>query len=658
MIRLRPAISLGVAAILALALAGVGFGVERAVREVVVPQALVKAESVARSAAVLIARGLEAGVPVEKLVGVEDYFAGLSRSHGEVAGMALVGPDGRMLASHGEFPEDAQLVEVPVAAAGAPAATLRIAIDPDALAARIRGVLIDIGFIGLVALLIALELVALVVGTRGIALLGAIEAHVRALARGELGRHARVADAPALAALDQPLDALRRRHDGLRARAEAAGDLPAVRALDGLEARTGIRAEHAGENLAAEAVRPALFLFMLAEELTRPFLPRLTRALAPPEGPLGIDLLVSLPIVVFMAIVALCQLPFAAWSERLGRRRGFVLGALIAVAGYGGAALAESYGVFLAARSVAAVGFALVFVSAQGHVIDRSRPEQRAQGLATFVRAIMVAALCGPPIGGVIADRLGDQSAFVASAGLAALSALLALAFLPAAAPRPAASGSALAGLAGAVRAPGLLALIFGCAFPAKFLLAALCFFLLPVELARQGYNAADIGRLQMIYPVILVVGVQLFAALSDRLRAKAAFVALGGAVAGGGALLLAPVASDLWPMAAILALLGIGQAMSIAPQSALVADVAHSARAGAGGGAGVLGLFRLVERLGNAAGPAAAGLMLGTLGFSLALGGIGAMVVAGAAGFALARRYGASGEGVGARSAASPEPE
>ncbi len=41
----------------------------------------------------------------------------------------------------------------------------------------------------------------------------------------------------------------------------------------------------------------------------------------------------------------------------------------------------------------------------------------------------------------------------------------------------------------------------------AKFLLVAICFFLVPVELQKQGYSAAAIGRLQMIYPILMVAG-------------------------------------------------------------------------------------------------------------------------------------------------------
>ncbi len=112
--------------------------------------------------------------------------------------------------------------------------------------------------------------------------------------------------------------------------------------------------------------------------------------------------------------------------------------------------------------------------------------------------------------------------------------------------------------------------------------------------------------------------------------------MATGGLLAGAGALLVVFGSSPLI-LALVLMMLGIGQSMSIAPQSALVADSARHVPGGRS--AGVLGLFRLVERSGNAAGPAAAGLLLGSVGFVTSMMSIGAIVVVGAAAFILSGR-------------------
>lgn len=646
MIGLRAGISLAIALILCAALAAIGFAARAAVERTIVPAIAAQAESVGRSAAALVESAVSAGVPLDGMVGVDSYLESLRSANQELAELKLVEPSGRVLGSAGAPPDDdhaAQVVTAVTARTGAPLASLIITIDPGVVSDKINALLVDVAFIGIVSLLVALELVALVVGARGTEALAALEARVRSLAQGRLWMHTDAAEtSPFVAPIDRHVALLAARHEKARAEAARRGDAEAVLNLDALSARTGLGTVHAGENHAATIVRPALFLFMMAEELARPFLPRLAGAMAPANLDLGRDLAISLPIVVFMAVVALSQLPFAVLSERLGRRRGFVIGAAIAAISYAGSALATDYWLFLATRATAAIGYALVFVSAQGHVIDHSRPHERTAALAVFVRAIMVAGLCGPPIGGVLADRLGDHTAFFGAAVLAILGLLVAALSLPRSEPMKGGSGVSAADLKAALKAPRLAALLFGCAFPAKFLLVAICFFLVPVELQQQGYSAAAIGRLQMIYPILMVAAVPLFARLAERNDARAGFVITGGLVAGGGALLLL-LGTSPWIVACVLALLGLGQAMSIAPQSALVAEAARHVPGGRS--AGVLGLFRLIERSGNATGPAAAGFLLASAGFASASAAIGLMVVLGALGFALSGRSRASGE-------------
>ncbi|MFG1431618.1 MFS transporter [Xanthobacter sp. V2C-8] len=655
MIGLRGGITVAIAFILCAALALIAWGAHRAAEHTIVPAILVKAESVGRSAAALVERADAAGIPLDRLVGVGPYFDELRAANAEFAqiDLSLAGGGGTRSGDAARL-DAPTVVRVPVMRDGAAVGEIAITIDPSVVWAQVAAVLVDVAFIGVVALLVALELVALVVGTRGIEAMAAVEQRVRALARGRLSLYRSGAGTEAeglVAPVDAQVARLGASHEAARESARARGDAALAARLDALAARTGIGGVEAGESGLAGAIRPALFLFMLTEELTRPFLPRLAQSLAPAGGGLGPDTAASLPIVAFMAVVALCQIPFAGFSERLGRRSGFVLGAAVAAAGYALSALSADYFLFLAARVVAGAGYALVFVSAQGHVVDHSQGAGRSAALAVFVRAIMVACLCGPPIGGVIADRLGPSAALGASAVLALVALAVALMVVPRAPRRAAHVKVGLAELAQAARAPRLMALLLGCAFPAKLLFAALCLLLVPLELQRQGYSAAAIGRFQMIYPLLMVVAVPVFAALADRLQARATFVVAGGLVAGLGALVM-PLHPSVGLIVFALAMLGLGQALSIASQSALVADTAANRGFSP---AGVLGLFRLVERSGNAAGPAGAGILMAAIGFSFTTGLMGAVVVAGALVFALSgQRLAPSGPRRATRAASS----
>ena len=566
------------AVLLSLGMLWMGWGAHHAAQALMQPDQLAKASAMARSSASLIERALAVGVPLDALQGLEAHTAALRHHNPEVAALALLAPDGRVL--HGQLPTGthnaAAQVRAAVQHAGVQVGEVVLLLDPSVLARRLYTTLLDMAFLSAVSLLIALELLALTLGTRGARALAAAEARQQRLAHPEQRR--------------QPW-----------------------------------------RSTSAAAVRPALFLFMLTEELTRPFLPNWARQLAPTGTAVSPEMLAGLPLVLFLAVVALLQWPLAGWSQRHGRRKGFVLGALLSAVGLALAAASGAYAGFLAARTLSAVGFALVFVSAQGAVIDGSGPADRARSLAQFVRAILVAGLCGPPLGGLIADYGGVPLTFAACAALALLAAAIANGQWPADRPAPAHPTPApdAPGLwQGALRQPGLLALLLGCAMPAKLLLAALWFYLIPVSLQDAGHSSAVIGRLQTIYPLTMVLLVPLAARWADRWGQRSTFVLVGGLLAGCSALLAWPAGTSPAALALVLLGLGLGQALSIAPQSALVADFAS--RAAAHQGAAILGLFRLVERSGSALGPASGALLLAAWGLGPALATLGAVVVSG----------------------------
>jgi MFS family permease len=99
-----------------------------------------------------------------------------------------------------------------------------------------------------------------------------------------------------------------------------------------------------------------------------------------------------------------------------------------------------------------------------------------------------------------------------------------------------------------------------------------------------------------------------------------------GGLVLSGlGGLLLLAGSGIGWVFAAVV-LVGIGQSLSISAQSALVSDHCEDAIARLGEGT-VYGVYRLLERLGNAVGPLIAGVLVLKLGYQPSFIVIGATV-------------------------------
>ena len=370
-------------------------------------------------------------------------------------------------------------------------------------------------------------------------------------------------------------------------------------------------------------IRAPLFTFILAEELTRPLLPAYVGRLAGGEGGAVEPLVVGLPIALFMLIVALGQPAMGRWSERVGRRRALLAGALIGAVGFAGSALAQGFADLLLWRALCAVGYAVVFAAAQGHVLDQAGPAGRTRGFAVFVGAIMAATVCGPSIGGILADQLGQRPTFAVSAALCLL-ALVPMGALPVGnGHRGEGAGVRFRDLVGLLANRRFAVLALFAAIPAKVLLVGVLFYLVPLYVAELGHGQAAAGRLIMLYGLLMVVLVPLAARRGEDFPRRLGLVAGGLGLSGAG-VLAASAMPDEAGLLALVGLLGLGQALAISAQSALVGEMCRDDIAEHGVDA-VYGAYRLLERLGNVAGPLVAAALLSSAGFGGAFAALGA---------------------------------
>jgi MFS family permease len=399
-------------------------------------------------------------------------------------------------------------------------------------------------------------------------------------------------------------------------------------------------ADSGNDDLLAQ-VRAPLFTFILAEELTRSFLPTYVKNVLEPIPGLPTEILVGLPIALFMLIVALGQPHLAAYSERTGHRRTMITGAVVAAVGFVASALAYSALDLLLWRSLCAVGYAMVFVAAQGYVLHHTTAVTRAQGFAVFIGAIMVASVCGPSIGGILADNIGERLTL-------AISAVLALASIPAARLMPAATvptkhraealrGPTLSDIASLFLNRRFMTLTGLAAVPAKIILTGVCFYLVPLYVVAIGSNQAMAGRIIMTYAVVMVLMAPLAAALATTRERREWLVASGLLVSGLGGSLMVISPSVLVVFASVF-LVGCGQALSITAQSALVGDHCQE-EIRLTGESTVYGVYRLFERCGNALGPMIAGGLVLAYGYQSSFVALGGLVLTCGVAFLLATR-------------------
>ena len=381
----------------------------------------------------------------------------------------------------------------------------------------------------------------------------------------------------------------------------------------------------------AMQMRVPLFLFMFAEELPRSFLPLFVARLSPADAVISDEVLFGLPIALFMLAGAI-TVPFGArLADRFGARQVFLAGIAPATVGYVGTFLAHGYYDLIGWRILSGFGYGLIFIAAQAWVAENTHERSRAQDMSVFVGAVFAATICGPSIGGILAGRIGYEATFLISAALALVSGLIVYGMLDGTVKnRPLVRTATVSEEWRALLSDGrLFAVTIFAAIPGKLILAGFLFYLVPLYLSELGNRQSVIGWMIMLYGVSTLLCMPLAARYADRFGRHAAVVATGGVLAGLGCMASLSDATvggaSNAVMIAILAL-GIGHALSLASQLAIVQEVAS--RHHHLGQASVIGAYRLVERAGMVLGPIVAGVLAASFGYQGAIVGIGVIVL------------------------------
>ena len=658
-----------------LALAVVSYFSHRIFDQELVPETEQKAATVGASVRALVLKATSYGIEFSQLYGVEQTFAEVFEENPEFAYMAITNTDGNVLFARGTEPLGARahfrnpvvlqiahepgevsraarvgqqyIVSVPINDNGKPLGVLHVGIDAAFVDHVLLEVLLDVLVVLVVSLFFTLELLNFMAGARLASGLGEFARQVDRMRSGDFTATARIRANDEIGRLlrriDSAIDHLNVRYeflvgelqDKMRKATGAQREAlkPAQQALEALAKRFRFGSAPEGSDLDEmnlNRIRAPLFAFILAEELTRSFLPSYVNQLLVAIPGISPQVVIGLPIMLFMLIVALGQPYLGSWSERVGRRRAMLVGAIMATVGFTGTALAYNLYDLILWRSLCALGYAMVFVAAQGYVLDRTGHQNRAQGFALFIGAIMVATVCGPSIGGILADNIGYRASFGVSA-LMALVSIFAINRLPAV-------EIVVPGTQRTQRGPRMreiMALIVNkrfmtltglAAVPAKVILTGVCFYLVPLYIVSIGNTSAMAGRMLMVYAVMMVVIVPLSATLSDATLRRDRYVSVGLIISGLSGLLLL-LSDSFLVLFGVVFLLGLGQALSIAAQSALVAEHCQEEIRIFGSDA-VYGVYRLLERLGNALGPLIASVFVIFWGYQGAFVAISGLVL------------------------------
>lgn len=672
-LRLAGAVMLAVV----LALAANAVLSQRIFEHALAPEMAKKVATVGVSIRGLALKAVDYGIAFDSMYGVEALFAELAAEVPEITYFGITDTGGRLLyqhpatpaaiAIHAARPEVLQalsdpqrlpppvrigphhVVTLPIVGAGGALGLLHLGMDSNFVDQVMLEMLFDVLVVLVVSLFITLELLHALAGARLERAMAALSDVLARGASGEFGAARRVQPGLAFGSvikrLEVELGRVNAAHEALSREVAAATARPPADRPAGADAAasqlarlaTRFRFGRSGASAGAVAdgelsrVRAPLFMFMLAEELTRSFLPGYVQQLLVPVPGLSAQLVVGLPIALFMLIVALGQPGFGVLAARWGSRRTMRVGAGVACAGFVASALAVSVLDLLLWRSLCAVGYGMVFVAAQAHVLQHTTSADRTAGFAVFVGAIMVATVCGPSVGGILADNVGERWTF-------AIAAVMAIASLAAMNPMPARTVPAAADAQARARLPGLgeigmllanvrfVGVTVLAAMPAKILLTGMGFYLVPLYVTSLQSTQAMAGRALMVYGVMVVLLTPLAAGWARSRRRMESLVGGGLVLSGVGGFLLVADAG-IGPVFGAMALLGAGQALSMSAQSALVGEHCRLSIERFGESA-VYAVYRLLERLGNAAGPIIAATLVTWVGYRASFVALGGFVV------------------------------
>lgn len=375
-------------------------------------------------------------------------------------------------------------------------------------------------------------------------------------------------------------------------------------------------------------VRLLAFLFVLAEELARPIMPSFFGEISANtlDGQLGAGIVMAVQLLMVAVAMPLCSL----FQEQVGSLRMYLVGAFLATVGLFGTAFAIGFWDLLSWRALSGIGYATTFVACQSYVLNATNEKNRTQGTAMMVGGIMLADICGPAIGGILAGHFGEAATFLAGGTVAGLAVALAYFLMDdrvrGQATPPVPTREALRAMLSNRR---LQVLILFAAVPAKLILSGFLYYLTPLILLQSGATTAETGRVLMLYGLVALLTGWAIARWTDDKQNETRAVGIGGALTAVG-LLLAGWMPGYGIFAVAIAMLGLAQATSIPAQVSASLKLSEEFTRSHGTGP-VLAVLRLAERLGGALGPLlAAGLTLwvGTGGAVLVLGIIAAVAV------------------------------
>ena len=363
-------------------------------------------------------------------------------------------------------------------------------------------------------------------------------------------------------------------------------------------------------------VRPAMFLFLFAIDLSMSFLPLHMQLFDSELFGLSKDIVAGLPISAEFLCVGIFLLVAGVWMDRRGWHEPFFIGLLVVGVGSLWSWATDDALLFILSRALVGVGYGLTLMSAQGLVIRRGGDRGRARGFANLFAGLYSGSICGAAAGAILAERFGYGRVFFLGAVIVLLLMLFSWKFLGSAIePRARVAKPVekprrkieLAPLLRFIGNPVFIALNFLSSLPASIAVAGFLHYFTPVYLDQIGVRDSTIGQVLILYGICLIYFGPSIGRLIDRTENKKYYMLTGGLLGG---LAFATFNTDFGIASVIVAvfLLGLSSSFVLSSQSTIVLELRQARELGEGT---ALGIFRSISRVGQVVGPILFGWVL-----------------------------------------------
>lgn len=375
-------------------------------------------------------------------------------------------------------------------------------------------------------------------------------------------------------------------------------------------------------------MRTIIFLCIFGTSMPISFLPMRMAEISSDLFGLPKDIVMGLPLSCETLITGISLFFGGIMAQKKGWRPLMLWGSLLVTIGSIGSGIARDALTYILSRCLSGYGYGYIYLMSQVFVIAKSNQENRTANISAMLAGLYAGLLCGSAFGGLVADRFGYAPVFLVIASVIGVLGLCIFFFVPKETHNAFSQNEAksdtkqkipLKDICRFFANPKMASLLLMHIIPCAFVTTCLFQFYVPISLDNAGVSPAGIGRVTMIFCLVIVYIGPYLGILIDKSKNKAAWIFYADLV---GILAIMALAwfSGLW--AAILAvfLLGVCNTIVYSVQGVYALELPATRIFG---DAKAMTVYNVAERIGQVLGPITLGLTISLYGGTASLYGM-----------------------------------